>query len=768
MQLTDIQWAFSRDNEPMRHHETRIGRGLTCMDGSVDRPLDSPIDDLEFQWIASPDVPSVLTDAPEVEWQWTFNDEDTALVFATTEPDAERAQFFRHIIVGRESARLGARLDWERLADTTVSDDEKKEHVAALTDKWRQLRDQWLGTGTTGGKLERLSRELRECDARLAEEEGQIVDESATLRNIDANERLLQDTAMRQRRLAEEQRLLKWLAIKSEYETLLDLRRTLKEAEEREGVYGSRITNDGHDITVHELTELARQRAYVRELETELATARHANDASRLARRRAEQERIVATRELQDIERERMTRGHRPIAPEALAKHSAAPPPPRETSFLTPAHIIFLVALLFVAIGLFVVPAHAVAGWILFALGAVGALLFGAGLLWNRRRRTDAEAWLPDVADAPSPAKEAADDAEGSLEQAYLEQSRRLEKATETLKSLDDRGAESDVHLDVMARELALAERDLLRAIKRYAGPCEMEEVDDVIDTLTRQRNSSAKHNEFVSDLLRQIADLKHGRSDEEMVREYEYACEQLYGRDGDIQTTALHYDPERAREISDERVEAAETSDRLTADIAAAKAALKASRDATVSIGSLRQRRQTIAESLREGEAEARRLASSVAWLEGLLDAWEAIDPQAWMSSTSAITARLMGHRSASGLPVIPIALDTRALRTPKSLVERHAQNAAPKIDADRLASAPPEMVYLASRLALSALYDDRPMIWLAPNLPSEQSRIDELIDVMEEWTLETGRQIVVWTTHAPFIERVRLRKLPVVRIFG
>jgi uncharacterized protein YhaN len=80
-------------------------------------------------------------------------------------------------------------------------------------------------------------------------------------------------------------------------------------------------------------------------------------------------------------------------------------------------------------------------------------------------------------------------------------------------------------------------------------------------------------------------------------------------------------------------------------------------------------------------------------------------------------------------------------------------------------------EQNYLALRLAwatqcLSGMPEGSPIFLMAPTIPHEYSQMVELVNTLEEWALETGRQAVFFTTDSYIIDIALSRNLVVHRI--
>ena len=63
---------------------------------------------------------------------------------------------------------------------------------------------------------------------------------------------------------------------------------------------------------------------------------------------------------------------------------------------------------------------------------------------------------------------------------------------------------------------------ELLRQLSRYAEIDDLSDADHVLTALRNQRQTVTSYDEAVSEFLRQIADVRKGRTDEDMMSEYE------------------------------------------------------------------------------------------------------------------------------------------------------------------------------------------------------------------------------------------------------
>ena len=341
--------------------------------------------------------------------------------------------------------------------------------------------------------------------------------------------------------------------------------------------------------------------------------------------------------------------------------------------------------------------------------------------------------------------------------------------------------AQRAIEIETAERQLKRLNDDLLRMIKKYAGPSEIHEIDDIIETLSKQRESSASHNEAIADLLRRIADLKHGRSDEDMVREYENVCEQLYGGsefdsigEGDqrnrIKTLQLHYDPLRAKQISEERVEIARLIDEKSALVKNMRAKLVRSQESSIGATSLRNRCAMLEHSISEMENDLSKLNKSIAWLDQVLATWhEKDDIMTVMAKAVRYVGRISGRRTGDTLPMMPLDPTVQRIRRPGFLEHTVSPYTSPvSID-----PAPLIRLRLNRIISRSVSHGRRSacrqcrrvhrfFLWFLP-FPPEYSQMEELVNALEEWTLETGRQVVFFTT-ANYIADIAMNRNMVV----
>ncbi len=724
-------------------------------------------------------------------WQFVLRDGDRTYHLATDMHNTGQTDFFSLMIAGHESAWLGHQIDYQILSDRHAQDAAKRESFQRLRERVNRARLDLSDGESAEGKLVRAKAEFKACKAELSVLNQDALSIPQLTAILEADERQVAALKSEEADLAREQRLMVLLERKSEYESLLDLRRQLKEIEEREGRYGSRITDLGHDITVHELTDLAQWRNNAAELNRNITKLENVSEEQKKRKNNLEQNRILLAhrmrknRELKDALTEeyeywasKSDEERRSLSEFGAAGEENA----RIRSFPTAVHLILLASFLLLAIGLITISVVKAVGILLIALAALGVLSsFYLHFTGGRR---------PRVLERRKGAPSSADDADvrsqiNDFDSQMMADQKEWDRLSDAIAELEREMAQLSIQIESSKRHLKNLQGDLLGTIRKYAGPTEIHEIDDIIETLSKQRESSASHNEAVADLLRRIADLKHGRSDEDMVREYESVCEQLYGGRGfnvidDVRgngehaaTHQLRFDPGRAKQISGERVEISRVIDEKTAEMKNTKAKLARSKEASIAAESMLRKCEMLAGSIKEMENDLSRHMVSIAWLDQVLALWDEIDVMRWMEAAVIIVNRISGRRAGGeSLPVLPAEAVKHSIRSPELSVKSFTPYAPPAaIDDSVFRQTPAEQNYLALRLALACQHLSRipergPLFLMDPVIPLERSQIEELVNALEEWTLETGRQIIFFTTEHAVHEVVKDRQMVVYRV--
>lgn len=750
MQIREIRWASSGGEEDQRGGRIPVGPGITMMNGEAATGAGFDFWSLQADLVLAP-----ASNQDRILCQFLLSHEDQLLTYTSDQEVPGSQAFFRTTALGGEAELLGSAMDYALLADPSRSSREKKLAIGRLLldleDQGREACDPDRGVG----RLMSLEADLQACQAEMDRQSHAKSSPHRLQAAIEAGEKEIQAFRAEDGDLAHQQQEEKYLAIKTEYETLLRLREELEETEAREGEFGARITALGHDITVHELTELARMRNESRQVEAEAGQAGQALEEARQARKKAEQDRVLLGRRIQELEEERVLALNRVPVPQTAKFRD---PPSGQETFPSTRQLLWLVLALLLAGGLFLAIFVSRAGYVLLGLALLGSLV----LLLSRPGRTKPTLVPKDPPQETGP----------SLEALLATATADLDQTMSRIAHWDEEEVRLAADYERLGRQFRRLDNELLRQLRRYAGPSETEEIDDIIRTLSRQRDSSAYFKENVADLLRRIADLKHGRSEDEMLKEYDKACAMLYGLpdgsglDGQYLTRRLTHDPQRARRIHEERITLAGLLDQRTQEVAQMKTELKETRESMVALGSLEQRQAALRLSWEESAQDYRVNRLAVAWLQGLMEGIDRIDMSAWMELTLAYLGRLTGRRPAPGLNLPLPQVGQGKIRPPRMEEGRGPQKAALAADPSFFRQAPPSLRYLAARLALTAIQSQEglpqvPLIAFNPGLPDGNSYRDYLLDVLEEWALGTGGQLVYFTGDKTLISLASGRRM-------
>lgn len=749
MQITEIRWKIDHLSREGRGSRLPVGSGITVLDGrSEEGP---PLDCSRLQSL----FVNPARDLKDEFWEFLFEDRGQTIVLSSDRSQPGRESFFRRSSVGRESELLGDHLESILLPEKNLSPEKAAVRLSEVLDRMAEVQQGLMDHSGKRGRIPALETELEEVGGEISDLSGDMAAPNHLQTQITDKEEELRRLRSQDMQLGKEQRQLKYLRTKSEYENLLALRDSLKETEERAGTFGARITDPGHNITVHELTELTRLRNEAKEYAREAHQHSLELDKVRERRMKTEQERILLSHEINRLEAETRSQAEDLFIPRERIQAR----PQKEESFPTKKQLAWLLVALLAALAILAFMLSPAAGYVMGASALILAGLQIYPLIFRSVQDREEEDMYPED---PSPVYESTDSSFAAL-QGELD---RLSMEARELEHKEDRMAAEEA---VVSRKSRRKENELLLYIRQYAGPSEISEVDDILAALSRQRDSDSLYNETVSDLLRQIADIKHGRSDEEMLREYDEACERLYGEEGEAalssySTRTLFYDPDRARDVSRERLELAARIDQLKEEVRSGKNQWSRSREAAVAFGSLDQKRSVLSSALKEARADYAKRAAAIGWLAELLDLWQDIDPALWAETAAGFLARLTGRRTA----LLPLTGDRPALRTPSIEGGVPAPGRPAGLDREAFLSAAPAFRYLAWRLALASLDGiGLPVLFFDPYLPAGRADRDKLLNMLEEWVLETGRQVIYLTLDGDLLETARERQVKVYNLF-
>jgi hypothetical protein len=756
MQISEIRWATGIAGGQTQRFRMPIGLGVTWIRLAPTEKSELFFPRLQSELIYAPDG-SERADSwtPDQYWQFIFREEDLFFSYSSDQSTHQREHFFRQSIIGCESSTLEGRLDYSLLAGMAASAD-KRRHVEQLLLRLDQARCYLFDRRGPAGRILSLQADLEDCRDEMSRLDDVAGESSSILPVIEQMEKKLSSLRAEDRQLAGEQTLIKHQLNKEEYETLIHLRGQLSETLEREGVYGARITEKGHNITVHEMTQLTGLRKEIADLQARVQSLEQTLLSTREERIQVEQERILTVRQLEGYKREQEEIGEQIRQSGEEADHQLEDVSKNKNGqrFST-ASFRWLLALLVLSAGLLFLLIIPTLGWVLAGLGLLALVLLGAYTVWQihavRIR------WM-----AQGKNQEALSSLRSHLHQMTARiatLSVKLDRLENYIAELDEKEAEVSLQAETDGRQLRRMESELMRSIRPYAEPSEKVELDHVLQALSRQRESSAYYNEFAADLERRIAELKHGRSDEEMKREYERASKSLSELGGALIVDDLHT---RAGQLTQSRINLASAMDELEAELKRQRQMLTDSREALVMMSSLQRKHDTLSDALIAALDDFHRMNAAAAWLKELLGQWKEIDPVSWMIRSSAYLSRMTGRRPGRSRPT-PVE---GKVRSPRLAGAPLPGRPAGLIDHDLFAAAPQSARYLALRLGLAALETQAkestsPLFLLEPSIPSGYSQIQYFVDTLEEWAMETGRQLVCLTANQVLISLAEERKM-------
>lgn len=731
MQLTEIRWQTETSEAERSSGRVPIGRGITLIDPGALSDSALVLQNLHLDLVLKAGEKSPLyTPSSILFWQFILHENQRTYRFSTDRDAPFKENLFRRIIIGDEGIALGDKLDPDASFDL-------KDALTRLESSRDQLCEM-------RGKRGRLVTLLEDYEALLEDIKAHGGSQESThVLQMKAEESKRQLAALERedKRLLAEQQTLKYLAIKSEYEDYLRLKEELQKTEEQEGQYGSRITPLGHDITVHDLAELAGMRNELRDIQRQSEEAGTILKAARRERMKAEQQRILLRRGVSDMEQER-PRLYERLMHEKMATHPVETVRQEAPPFPTLNHFFILLAVLLFALGLYATLYTVVGG---IAMAALSLVLGGYFAVRSYLSRVRSQKRSDPRHSHESKLETALRQLDSRMAGAKLE----LEEVEQGLLSLEREETKWAVEEETLGRNYRRTESELLRVLRRYAGPSDIEETDAIITALSRQRDKSAQYNETVADLLRRIADIKHGRSNEELEREYDRACKTLF--EEMKLSPELVYDPKRAQEVFDERLTLAEQIDGLEKSIRGQEEQMSETRSSQVTMGSLAQREKALAQSLEEAFLELYRLDAAWAWAREIDSSGELTDAEAWMRQTGDFVNRLLGRR-VSGAVILPVEEARPKMRAPRFAGQDKSEDKR-AVDVPAILGASPDLRYLAARLALvksQRAFLSLPLILIGPIIRSGRVARDDLFNTLVEWTLETGNQ-VLWFTEDP-----------------
>ncbi|HZK28848.1 MAG TPA: hypothetical protein VFD19_01365, partial [Clostridia bacterium] len=377
MQVAEIRWATGHPVNESQSYRMPVNRGVTFIRAETENTASSRFNRLQHNLTHAFGAPNAWeTDNTPDVWQFIFEQDDRRYLYSTDQETPAWEPYFRQSVVGKESELLGSQIDLERLADHNLTSKAKRIYLETLMRRYVESYTHLAGANERSGHLALLREELAECEQEIEARKLHTVRDRDLVLAIEEDERRLADLKADDLRLAQDQKKGQLLGSKAEYESLLKLRQQLKETEEREGVYGSRITNPGHNITVHELTELARLRNEVKGIEEEIKGSNDSVEEKRKQLMVIERDRIILAREVMDLEQQKDTLYMALDAEQAIEPvEGEEAQADRDVSFPTSGHLIVLLSLFMMAAGLIVTFFFKIPGLIMIGVAFLIALM---------------------------------------------------------------------------------------------------------------------------------------------------------------------------------------------------------------------------------------------------------------------------------------------------------------------------------------------------------------------------------------------------------
>ena len=761
MQITEIRWATGHPGKEGPRYRMTLRPGITFIHFRPSEQSTALLCRLQSDLTRPPD--DFLNDdgSPGDYWQFIFHEKDLFYSYSSDQSTREADQFFRQAIVGCEGEVLESRINYAALCNTEESPEVKRERLEQLLSRLDESRSYLYDQAGGQGKLLSLQAGIRKCSQEIS----RLRDCAETAPNLSEAlteaEKRLAGLKAEDQKLADEQRRIKHLMTRAEYEIYTGFRRELKETLDREGVFGSRITEKGHNITVHEMTCLTGLRKELADIEEEAGSVERKLGSVKADRIKAEQERIMAGRQLQGLNRERDQILEQVRQAEAGDRQKVISSDKGGHLFPTKTQLAWLAALLLFTAGLLLTLFARIPGLVLSGLGV---LSFVATALWTFRRNL-----LTGIRSLSGNRRQ---EELSQLRSQGHQLSARIATSTINLDRLEKHILELDskekgllADAARIGRKYRQTESELMRLIRQYAGPSESSEADEIITALSRQRESSAYYSEMVADLQRKMADLRHGRSEEEMEREYQHACKELGETEEGGDMAGLK---DLSLEISRQRIKLAAAIEEGQETLRESKEKLKTSRESVLALGGLERKCQALSESYQSTVHDYVCIRGAIGWLKEILSQWTKIDVMAWMSLSAGYLNRLTGRRP-EGQPLsLPGVTPRERIRPPRFSPARSKADQAGAAGLSAFSTAPQSARYLAIRLALIAAqiksgWPGTPLLFFDPEIPAGRAQRENILSTLEEWSMETGLQIIYFSDDQQLVSIARAREMTI-----
>ncbi len=703
-----------------------------------------------------------------------FADEITQKLLRGLISDEDKGELILPGAVGAETGILAQRLDWSLLLDDSVDAAVQRNHFLQLKERLELSRSKLAETAR--GKLYLTRAELISVLQDPALKAGVSPKATTDTEEIRSLERRLQTLKETDEGLREEQRTLMLLSIKNDYESLLKLRKDLEDLESNASHYARSITGQGRDITVHELTQLSALYQDYQERKKKIEAQREEVKQTQEDRYEWEQKRILSEYKVKQLQ-ERVAvsddeqQEYVSDKGERSGSQKGRPTSERpEEQGIGLKHILLLGGLALALLALLLFNSNRTIAFICFAMAG---LVMSVSIFLFIRQLSRKEAQLSESL-AESLRNPVRSEAGKLLEEQLAVQTETWRSALAEADRLAANLNRSQIALRSLEESQRRAGKDFLTQLSLYADIDNLNDADYVLDALRNQRQSESSYDESVSEFLRQIADVRKGRTDEDMLREYEHACEELYGemltgdsagtKDVNLRSQALKYDKSRARRIEIERVELSQDISRHKQQLKEMKEILKQEEEFLDQVPKLSRRRDFLEQNLWQEIEDIELLDLAITMLDFIHAEWREVPVHHLRSLTLKYSRRLQGMQSVDREDSDYMIEEQRGIR--RGELDRFKAVKTREKEISLIENSPSDIVYFAFRMALldcKGRDQLTPLIIFDLPLLNTSTRISELLNLLDERMLELSAQSVFFTSNNLLMETTRERQIPV-----
>ena len=703
-----------------------------------------------------------------------FADEITQKLLRGVISDEDKEKLILPGAVGAESNILAQRLDWNLLLDDSIDAVTQRNHFLQLKERLELSRSKLAETAQ--GKLYLTRSELISVLGDPALKANISPDAISVKEDLGSLEHRLQNLREKDEELRDEQRTLMLLSVKNDYESLLKLRRDLEDLESNASRYARSITGQGRDITVHELTLLSGLYQDYQEREKKIEVQREEVKQIQADRYEWEQKRILSeykVKQLQEriavstLEQEQLISEERERSESQQSRKATGSTGEKGIGLR---HILLLAGLALALLALLLFNSSRTIAIVCFVLA--GLVLVISAFFFVRpcfkRKLQLSESLTDSLRSQPRP------EPDHRLAEELTEQTAAWRTAVAEADRLAAHLNRNQIALRSLEESQIRAGKEFLAQLSLYADIDNLNDAGYVLDALRNQRQSESSYDESVSELLHQIADVRKGRTDEDMLREYEHACEELYGamltgastgdQDINLRSQALDYDKNRARRIEIERVELSQDISRYKQQLQEKKELLKREEEMLVQTPKLNRRRDFLEQNLWQEIEDVELLDLAITVLDFLYVQWRDVPVDYLRSLTLSYCRRLQGMQAVDHEINDYLIEEQRGIRKGRldkfKTVEMREQEIA------LINNSPSDIVYLAFRMALldwKGKDQLTPLFIFDMPLFNSSSRISELLNLLDERMLGLAAQSIFFTSNNLLVEIARERQIPV-----